>query len=122
MSAYLCSEYHVNVIVNAIDSNPDDFKTLVAANLRSLSARYPGRGFLQDWIDESKMLEYRPMRALQSWTQIVKACDCFDYQACESDDYKESQACAFVARVRAQAIACGGKTSGAEYNAAKWSL
>jgi hypothetical protein len=36
-------------------------------------------------------------------TQIVKACDCYDYQACETNDYDQSEAAALVDRVREEA-------------------
>lgn len=50
MSAWLCSQDHINLIVNASDCpSKENFNMLVQENLKSLRARYPGRDFLKDW-------------------------------------------------------------------------
>ena len=33
----------------------------------------------------------------------LKACDCYDYQSCETGDYPDTEACAIVERVRSRA-------------------
>ncbi|MBO0715712.1 MAG: hypothetical protein J2P55_00045 [Rhizobiales bacterium] len=55
-------------------------------------------------------------------TQVVKACDCFDYQACETTDYHATPAAAFVASVRNMAMEAGGKSDGALYDQLLWGL
>jgi hypothetical protein len=123
MSAWLCSEQHVNIIVNAIGGNAKDFKMLVKENLRSLEARYPGRDFLQDWKNDVKVETFAFKSAAPGdMTQVIKSCDSFDYQACETDDYKSTKAATFVQKVRTHAIAAGGKSEGPQYDAAEWSL
>lgn len=122
MSAWLCSEYHINTIVNAVGGNQKDFEMLVKENLRSLASRYPGRDFLVEWQNDAKTFKFRKSAPLVPMTQLVKACNCFDYQACETDDYYGTAAAKFVEKVRAHALANGGKTEGAEYDAAKWGL
>jgi hypothetical protein len=96
---------------------------LLAENLRSLEARYPGRDFLEEWKQEAAKYRFRDQRCnrLKS-TLIVKQCDCFDYQACETDDYKETHAARLVESVRAKGIAAGGATKGPAYDACKWGI
>jgi hypothetical protein len=48
---------------------------------------------------------------------IIKACDCYDYQACETDDYEQSIAHAIVSEIRAKAV-----HSFLEYEAAPWGI
>lgn len=122
MSAWLCSEYHINAIVNAVAGTEKDFKMLVKENLRSLGARYPGRDFLAEWKADARVYKFCPTAPAVSLTQLVKACDCYDYQACETDDYKSTAAAAFVAIVREDALRNGGKSEGPEWDAAEWGL
>lgn len=63
-----------------------------------------------------------PMSLRAVATQIIKACDCYDYQACEHDEYESSAAKEFVGHVRNKAIAMGGETEGALYDAMLWGL
>lgn len=58
----------------------------------------------------------------ETMTAMVKLCDCYDYQACEHDEYETSKAKAFVERIRAKALAMGGKDSGSIYDAMPWGL
>jgi len=122
MSAFLCSEYHINTIVAAIDGDAGDFILMVNENLRSLEARYPGRPFLKEWKQEAGTYRFRGARSTVSATQLLKACNCYDYQACETDDYETTDAAAFVKRVREYALAQGAKENGPEYDAAGWEL
>lgn len=66
---------------------------LVDANAKSIEARYEE--------DEFRIYEYNAPRTL-SWNpvEIMSACSCYDYQSCESDDYKESEACAIIDAIR----------------------
>jgi hypothetical protein len=96
---------------------------LLAENLRSLEARYPGRDFLEEWKKEAaKYCFTSQQRNRLKSTLIVKQCDCYDYQACETDDYKMTAASRLVERVRARAIAAGGATKGAAYDACPWGI
>jgi hypothetical protein len=133
MSAWLCSENHLNLIAN-VSAQGDPvkgrtaFNTLRRENLRSLSARYPGRDFLADWQREAKQYRFKPQplppldRQNATLTLLIKQCDCFDYQACETDDYNESKAAKLVDAVRKSAIAAGGFTEGAFYDAQPWGI
>jgi hypothetical protein len=121
MSAWLCSEEHLNCIVNAVAGNAKDFKMLLKENLRSLEARYPGRDFLKEWKSDARKMKFKPA-GQGDLTQVIKCCDSFDYQACETDDYDASKAKVFVEVVRKAAILLGGKSDGPEYEKANWSL
>src|SRR4051812_37234473 len=120
MSAYLCSAELISSIVSAADGDAGQFRKLVKENLRSLEARYPGRDFLRDWKREAKAYVYTPVAL--SPTQVIMNCNCFDYQACETDDYESTWAAGYVAGVRERMLARGGKASGEEFNAAQWGM
>lgn len=49
--------------------------------------------------------------------QVVKACDCFDYQSCEVDNYESTEAFKLIRHIRWTAIA---KLPG--YDAADWEI
>jgi hypothetical protein len=140
MSAFLCSANHLSLIANAscalaADATEKDraFAVLLAENVRSLNACYPGddddtsdmkrrEATATEIVTES--LARRPVHSTWGFkgevtarvlaTQIVKACDCYDYQACETRDYESSEAAALVARVREAAIKIGGQCSGSQ--------
>lgn len=156
MSAWLCSEFHINALVtwgcnNGVplpkDTRAEIAKMLVDENMRSLAHRYDD---VKEWAADAATYTYqsiteealkafmkakaiaRPARAYPDFpkklgrrelaTQIVMACQCFDYQACETDDYEDSEAARFVRAVRVRAIACGGQTKGKLYDAMLWGL
>ena len=88
-------------------------------NVKSVSARYPGEssGKLPGPIGGSFVIESAD---ITHWPQIepvqvLKACDCYAYQTCEHDEWKDSQAHAFIERLRSAAVhALPG------YDAAEW--
>jgi len=149
MSAWLCSDNHINLLVNASDdpNREDNFKMLVKENLRSLGARYPGRDFLEDWKKDARVFNFKscdpseivvaalandPYRnkrgpipssdgARITATQILKACNCYDYQACETDDYYGTKAAKFVNAVREKYLS-KGEAKGNLYDALLWGL
>jgi hypothetical protein len=136
MSAWLCSEEHINLIANAAltSDRARTFTFLLDANLRSLEHRYPGRDFLDEWKRLAESYRFRPEapeaiaaragiepQALS--TLLVKQCDCFDHQACESDDYQITRAARLVERVRRRAIKEGGGQDGGKlYDRLPWGL
>lgn len=124
MSAFLCSQDHLNLIVNSTPIPSENmFNLLLQENLRSLAARY-GKGTDQDCASDYAFEEISPrdlISRVYSETdssvslypalkkelteerviaQIRKACDCFDYQACETDDYKETLAARLIDLIR----------------------
>jgi hypothetical protein len=81
-------------------------------NIASVSCRYPNESSntlpgpkKQDFVitpDDFHMglwSEYTPVR-------VLKACDCFEYQSCEHDGWKWSEALAFINALRNRAIEC----------------
>lgn len=131
MSAFLVSNEHINALISyALDqgvsispaNNPEQAcRMLTEENIRSLRERYPGRDFLQEWEDEAKTYTFKKTKKLPH-TQIVKACDCYDYQACETDRYYDSDAAEFIKRVMNEAVTRGGKAKGPIYNRMEWTL
>jgi hypothetical protein len=132
MSAFLCSEPHINLLANFwaqgdLAKGRKAFKLLVAENLRSLSARYPGRDFLDEWKRDAKRYKFRSIPRIKDYTAqlatlIVKQCNCFDYQACETVDYETTEAAQLVRSIRDAAIAAGGDVAGPKYDAAPWGI
>ena len=129
MSAWLCSENHINLIASFAANPEAAFKILVDENLRSLSARYPGRDFLDEWKQEAAQfkfcpssLAFRDIANTQEATLIVKQCDCYDYQACETDDYSMTEAARLVEAVRKLAIQAGGDSDGALWEMQPWGI
>lgn len=146
MSAFMCSDLHISLIANAASGEAAGkdaaFKVLIAENVRSLNHRYPGE---ESWGEDeavrieapaseliaSAMAERSPrsrrfageLNVVALATQIVKACDCYDYQACETNDYQQSEAAKLVEQVRQQAIEIGGEQSGGKlYDQMIWGL
>jgi len=128
MSAFVVSKNHLAAIaafgalkqVSTGTSNVGfDFgsiyKTLAEANVRSVCHRYG------DSKDEYRNFLKPPARVprlqLPTAIQIVKLCDCLDYQSCETDDWRGSEACKLLGHIRNAAIrALPG------YDEAKWAI
>ncbi len=77
-------------------------RVLYSENIRSLMARY--KDAENDPFNEaefaSPLMSQKPLAPVEA----IKACDCYDYQSCETDNYKQSVACALVEMVRAVAV------------------
>ena len=75
---------------------------LVAENYRSFNYRY-------DETTPPPPITFRryppPPNTYLSPVEILKACDCYDYQACETDGYHQSDAAKIVDQIRHNAIA-----------------
>ena len=127
MSAWLCSEEHINLLASFADDPTATFGMLVNENLRSLEARYPGRDFLEEWKQEAANYRFKPearnhLTDKRVATLVLKQCDCFDYQACESDDYKTTPAAKYIETVRAQAKTAGAQSKGKLYDGMPWGI
>ncbi len=129
MSAFLVSDAHLDYLVNFafqkeliigteedgtrlnIKENPQSaFNILYKENLRSVDTRY----------DETNVITPSQFRRnAQNWdmVQVLKACDCYDYQACENDDYPQSLAHQIINRIRRRAT---GSLPG--YDKAAWEI
>jgi hypothetical protein len=138
MSAWLVSENHINAIISfALDHGVDlpkgaspakTCRILTNENVRSLSARYGGRDFLDEWKRHAKKYRFEKIDDIGELTarlakgrsrnlglavptmdemavavQIIKCCDCYDYQSCETDKYGNTRSAKFITRVRHKA-------------------
>lgn len=139
MSAFQCSPEHVDAMVRAANVHGREYgspfsyyhdgerhilatgasfqeagRLLYAENRRSLQARYPDSPEMSDELPEDFHFG-GPFAETPSPVETLKLCDCYDYQACETGDYDESEAHSFVEALRGCAIrALPG------YDAAPW--
>ena len=130
MSAFIVSNEHVSAMMQAArKSYPDDMASyywneercyfnadsqeagqiLVDENFRSVNCRY----------DENTLPDTYAYSAPRSYTgvEILKAIACYEYQSCETDDWKESEAYAIAKALESRAIRM---IPG--YNAAEWCI
>jgi hypothetical protein len=102
MSAWLCSDKHINLLATAITNNriggwstaPNTTKSvaqmLLDENIMSLEARYgkgeSGRAHEMTGDTPREYLQLKPLA-------IIKLINCYQYQSCEHAGWKESDAC-----------------------------
>ncbi len=140
MSAWLVSKRHIDLMVHVAEMGPSDLSAderqwesfnhfygeagqemtpqeigamLLEQNIRSLKARYPDDPEM--W--EQGLFKYvyqRPLKAL-TIAQALKAVHCYDYQACESRDWRQTIACRFCEQLQHMLAA---RVPG--YDAAPW--
>ena len=70
---------------------------LLDENVRSVNFRY------EEQTDSPSYL-YHPYRGNLTPVQIIKACDCLNYQSCETDDWKNTEAHLILDTIRERAI------------------
>jgi hypothetical protein len=119
MSAYVVSDKQLNVLATWMYTNDgriyptDDSKPmydeqtvveiLKRQNVRSVAYRYS-----EAEEDSSITFQYEYLRSpLEKPTlavEVLSLLACYDYQACETPDYRDTEACRIVERIRAQAI------------------
>ena len=127
MSAFVVGHDHIDALLTfAVDLkiafyNPENKRTeyindttvtdigkiLLAENERSVGHRY-GETDPDDMPgttgEDSRNYKFRRFGANLTCLSILKACDCFDYQACETEDYEASLACRIVNCIRGYAV------------------
>ena len=105
MSAQVCSDETINALAQLA---PERFGAkqaiadlLIAENMRSFNYRYAHRG-----EESTEPVTYEASAEVRSMTAIaiVKLCDYYDYQACETDDYEESEAARVIDAIRREAL------------------
>ncbi len=118
MSAYILSNSHIDALLTYAQSKlitfyidgmifdarkQDDInkigQILVNTNHESVNERYNEN----DLADEYKFrfdFQHSHMKAVQ----VLKACGCYDYQACEIKNYLMSLACKIIQTIRMEAI------------------
>lgn len=89
MSAFIVSKNHIDTLVKSAcdisNRNPDATgQILMDENYKSVNHRY-GKD------EKPPKYEYSVPDECSS-VQIIKACHCYDYQACETDEYEGSEA------------------------------
>ena len=133
MSAYVVSDRHINTLVQAlahdpyrsdltlpsgitlnVSQSPEDRQTvaqiLLDENVRSFNSRYPSHA------SAPARIRYQSQPPVDAVT-ILKACECYDYQASETEDYKDTDAAHLIAHLRIQTI-----RTLPGYNEAPWGL
>lgn len=70
---------------------------LLDENVRSVNFRYTEQ-------TDSPAYLYHPYRGNLPPVQIIKACDCLNYQSCETDDWKDTEAHLILDTIRERAI------------------
>ena len=81
------------------------FALLVAENVRSLQARYPGS---PDMWDSAELYKFKPSAAVQRWMNyaplgqgnLVQMASSYAYQACEHDGWERSPAFQLIEQIR----------------------
>lgn len=122
MSCFVVPDFHIDALVSwavanhasaFIDGlNPRELAAeLHLANCAAYRERYGENG------GESYSFTMRPEVHAMPAVQVLKACDCLDYQCSDWSRYEGSTAQRAVARIRDRAIAC---LPG--YRAAAWPL
>lgn len=87
-------------------------RILLTENERSIYARYPdckpGNDDSRPGTIGEDATSYNftrwPLTSPLTAVSILKGCSCFDYQACETDDYEQSLACTIIEAIRQRAI------------------
>lgn len=115
MSAFIVNDYHVSVLVQyathrsayyyfnkkSIPFEGNEqliFSKLIRANMESVNDRYEGN-------TPAMPGHYTPdYHRVLSPVQVIKACNCFDYQACEVENYEETEAAKIIESIRGTAI------------------
>ena len=125
MSAYIVGHAHIDALLTfatskrygrgvvytanetLIEINCDNAseigRILLTENERSVRHCYPNdaAGDLPGAIGEdSANYEFIPFDERPTPVSVLKGCDCFDYQACETGDYGSSIACAIIEAIR----------------------
>jgi len=110
MSAFILSDYHLSLLGRAAsaiglpnpltDFDEDMAKTmtriLYAENARSVRYRYPQDMLPLTW---EVVFDVRALQEPLHTAQILKACSCYVYQSCETDDYHTTEAAGIIRRI-----------------------
>ena len=112
MSCFIVSNAHINALTHAYTrydvrsvwyerqprylSEQQVGDILLTQNVRSYNERY-GENAAETFVWNSFQRDFTP-------AEILKACACYDYQACETDDYYATLAHAIVEAIRYAAI------------------
>lgn len=87
---------HVNRLKYILDkdlSGDELGQILVNENYRSVNHRYRERS-------EAERYSFREYTGPLHAIQVIKACNCLDYQSCENNDYRQTQAATIINEIR----------------------
>ena len=127
MSAWMTSEKHINTLatfayVEGLTLDPASVASLLTRhNVLSLMARYGDdyRGLCEGW----ESYAYRPVNlAKLNPTCILKQAHCFDYQACEHEEWETSEEKHLLDAIAERCKARGAVEDGPKYDAAPWGI
>src|SRR5262245_39048140 len=130
MSAFVVSHDHIDALLTFVRYEGQDLQERLgyyanrgrAADLtdigrvllkeceRSVAHRYPDGdlpGKVGEEVDNYYFKTFDPFFAMPNDKKIawvIKACHCFDYQSCETDDYEESVAHKMIRAIEARAM------------------
>ncbi len=105
MSAFIVSHNHINAIVrfasqhniNGVAGNEQvTAELLLAENTRSVNYRYKESAPVEAIIFAADAPELTPIEA-------IKACNCLDYQSCETEDWRSTPACELLDAIKSDA-------------------
>ena len=130
MSAFCVPLAHINALVSWASRNPTRFwsfdphtagQLLLDANNASVRARYRDADTAGMIVAErftfDPFADHRAPRLPLNAVEVLKACDCLEYQSCEVDEWERTPAARLLDSIRAAAIsALPG------YDAAPWVL
>lgn len=107
MSAFIVEDAHIDALVtfavsgqriSTFRKSPDEIgQTLVNENWRSVNYRYKT-------TDTAPVYQHAHYAQPLTIVEVLKACDCYEYQACETTDYNDSEAANLIHAIRKKAI------------------
>ena len=109
MSAFIVHKAHIDALVTFANAHnllsyqnltPDAAGDILACqNYRSVNYRYR-----ESHPTPVYRFRFHSLPPATELVTILKACACYDYQACETPDYERTEAARLVARIRNKAI------------------
>jgi hypothetical protein len=122
MSAFICDDLHINAIVTyAIDKKVSFYnpttktrtditatnaeaigRMLMDENVRSVCHRYSDAG--DDEKSAAAQYKFKRFATPLTAVEVIKACNCLDYQSCETDDWADTLARVVLDAVIARAL------------------
>jgi hypothetical protein len=93
----MCSQKHLTLLSYAAEKflktpRNQAFDILYKENLRSLESRYEGSYPIDSFSIDTENTSYYLSIIEDEMGKLHKQIDCYEYQACESDDWKETEA------------------------------
>lgn len=131
MSAFIVSDNHINAIVSWMARPENNYgrtmltedcqqvgRVLMEENCKSVGHRYGHHACMaKECADSVESYRFKQDKAKRSAVEIIKACQCLEYQSCEHDGWSDSQAKRILDEVQSTAIS---KLPG--YDAASWAI